>query len=159
MSKITKVILKHGVMEVELNKVEEDEEKALLWELDDNSKVNTGLTFVLRNINIPVEAIYERETNRLLMFNINLEELCHHTKLLLEYKLEDDGEVLTAELDIENLDEQLKLVGIKALNEDALPVFGIPEYFYEDTYGNKGKVTLWLNKYGHRMNLLHLSFT
>ena len=158
MSKITRIALQHGIMEVELNKVEEDEEKALLWDLDEHNGVNTGLTFVMRNINIPVEAIYERETNRLLMFNVNLDELCCHTKILIEYQLEEGSETLTTLLDTECLDEQLKLIGINALNEDTLKLFATPEYLYEDNKGNVGKLTLWLNKYGHRLNLLRLSF-
>lgn len=154
--KINRLKLRHGVVDVELNKVETDDEKAELWEIDEDNTVNTKVTFAMKNITIPVEAIYEKENNNLLLFNINIDEMCSHTKLIVDYTVE--GEELTAVAELKNIEEAFKILGIPRIDTDGNKVFATPTYMFEDEHGNTGKVILWLNDYGHRTNQLHLSF-
>lgn len=156
MNKFTRIILKDNVVETELRKVETDDDQASMWEVDETSTVTNNLTFLMSHLRLPVDIIYEKSTNNILMFNIRLDDIADSHRLVLDFNIE--GEELRAEFKPVDIEEQLKLLGIERCDSDGEKVFATPTYEYEDKDGNKAKIVLWLNKYGHRMNYMYLSF-
>ena len=152
-NKIVTVGLKSNIGKLYINKTEYDEDAAELWEVNENSTVNNNLTCALSHINFPeVELIYEKSTGNLLMYNILLDMKSKETKLFVELT----GDI-TAYLD-DDIEESLKLVGVNRVDTDGDKVFATPTYEVVDSEGKSAKVILWLNKYGHRLNQLHISY-
>lgn len=153
MNKIRSLWLKNQHNTLEIKRVETDEDAALLWEEDMHNTVTNNLTFVLKHSEFnELEAIYERSTNNLFMYNIALDRMDKHNKIVV-----DTGNIV-AELDLTDLEESFKLSGIPRIDTDGTKVFATPTYEMIDENGNKVEVELWLHKYGHRINQMHIKY-
>lgn len=148
--------LKNKVSKIILEKVSTDEDEALLWESNQTSTVNSNVTFVLTHINFPeLEAIYEKGTNRLLMFNINTDMLDNDTEVFI---VTDEYEY---KLDINNIEESMKNFGFNRIDVDGNRAFVTPTYKVIDNSVDpeeENSLVFWLNKYGHRINQIHLKY-
>lgn len=144
-----------------LDRVESDVDAALLWYTNEYSSANSALTFVLSHENSQaLEAVYEKRTNKLVYYYIDLDKLSEVDKIVA---ITDNSAYKFSKGELE---EGLgKLIPIKDTNElirmkdnYSDKVLTTPTYNFKDKQGKDVKVSLVLNKYGHRLNCVYIVF-
>ena len=137
------------------------ENEAECWVENQASTVNNELTLVLSHYNFPeVEAIYARATGELIMYNIDLDflnkdsvitvELGNGKNVIIEVcKLPEILELYTYKIGFKG---NVKRVGDKEETELCTPRYEIKDNNNEECI----TMELWLNKYGHMRNQIHV---
>jgi hypothetical protein len=125
----------------------------MLWEHDEESTLNSDTTFVLSHETFPgVEAVYNKQDSKLLMFVINIGKLSKDTKIFV---LDNEGKFM---FDTKHIEYWLSMLGLNRLDNEENSTLSSPTYELFDENGDRAELELKINKYGHKLNQLILKY-